>query len=337
MAKHRLRNAWRSIRAKSKLSLPQVAATSLAAITMAIVSARLTSFSSSILIVGVISAISAFASEFYRIVITASAETTKKKVVPILEGELLSGSHSESDRSADAGTTADSVDATGVQDQLGATVVSPAPLGATSADGGVSGKPARPSAAGARLVGDTTADASDLGEPDPRTPEKRGEGASGESGRRRPFLYALMHNQLLQMSLIFLVVALLTVGVSYAVARAQGKTEINNSYTTVQQSLSEEDKQQITEEAAAKAREEAAKNQAGTPTTQTQEIPTDTDLQTQVDALKAENESLQTSISDLTALLEAEQARTDELAARLAALEQQQGQQTPDADTVPTG
>ena len=73
MAKHRIRKAWKSITAQSRLSVPQVSATALAAITMAVVSSRLTSFSSSILIVGLISVVSALASEIDRILITSTA------------------------------------------------------------------------------------------------------------------------------------------------------------------------------------------------------------------------------------------------------------------------
>lgn len=366
MTKHRLRNAWRSMRAQSKLSLPQVMATSLAAITMAIVSARLTSFSSSLLIVGVISAISAFASEFYRIVITASAETTKKAVAPILEGELLAGDHHESGQAEDAadstaGAQTASETAVGAQTASDATVVRVAPAGDLAFGGeGDEGKPSRPSAAGARLVAGS-ADETAVGAGVAGSAGAAGSGGSGgsegatgaasvagaggahtrvaveEPRRKHPFVHALMHNQLLQMSIIFLVVALMTVGVSYAVARAQGKTEINNSYTTVQQSLSEEDKQRIAEEAAEKARQDAAKGGTETPAELTEETPTDESLQTQLDNLKAENESLQTSITDLTAELEAEKARTDDLSARLAALEQQGVTQTPSTETTPTG
>lgn len=291
MAKHRIRKAWRSMRAQSRLTVTQVAATSLAAITMAIVSARLTSFSSSILIVGVISAISAMSSEFYRIVITASAEGTKKAVAPILEAE----SHGASGEGAAEPTGPD-------DDADGAPVETPSTQNDEAAE--------------------------DRGRSD-----GSGEGAGeGDKKRRHPLLNALLHNQLLQMSVIFLIVALITVGVSYGVARAQGRTEINNNYTTVEQTLTEEEKQQILDQAAQAAKEEAAQtgseqattdgSNSGQPDTDQPADTTENEgVQAEIDALRAENEGLRTSIDTLTAQLEAEKARTDDLATRLAALE----------------
>lgn len=303
MAKHRIRKAWRSMRAQSRLTVAQVSATSLAAITMAIVSARLTSFSSSILIVGVISAISAMASEFYRIVITASAEGTKKAVAPILEGEIH-GTSSEGEKDDPAEENVDDA---------------------------------------ASDPGETSSTQNDEDEAE-ESKGKSTEGVEGDRKRWRPLLNALLHNQLLQMSVIFLIVALITVGVSYGVARAQGKTEINNNYTTVEQTLTEEEKQEILDQATQAAKEEAAQtgsgqaNKDGSNTDQpSTDQPEDTTtenegLQAEIDALRAENEGLRTSVETLTAQLEAEKVRTDDLATRLAALEAllaTQGAQTP--------
>lgn len=291
MAKHRIRKAWRSMLAQSRLTVTQIAATSLAAITMAIVSARLTSFSSSILIVGVISAISAMSSEFYRIVITASAEGTKKAVAPILEAESHEASgEGEGDGVGEPQTHAEAT-----------TVVEP----------------------GAHL-GET-----------PSTKESEATGAENvpsdstevDGKRKHPLLNALLHNQLMQMSVIFLIVALITVGVSYGVARAQGKTEINNSYTTVEQSLTEEQKQQLLDEATQAVKDQVAladTNQQATDQSATEQPadPTQSEaVQAELDALKTDNEELRTSVETLTSQLEAEKARTDDLSTRLAALE----------------
>lgn len=327
MAKQKIRDAWRSVRTQSRLTVTQIAATSLAAITMAIVSARLTSFSSSILIVGVISAISAMSSEFYRIIITASAESTKKVVAPVLGSEAAGTS----------GESADSVDTTQTQ------VLS-----------GTHGTPSL----NATLVSGATSDVTTTVSVE--TPSTEEDGAAGQTGtsgnatergggRKHPLVYALFHNQLLQMSIIFLIVALITVGVSYGVARAQGKTEINNNYTTVEQTLTEEEKARITEEAAQIAKDQALQNSVDQKTSEqtttdqtTPDLPTtdpsadpnpDGSVQTELDALKAENEGLRTSVDTLTRQLEAEKVRTDDLAARLEALEQAlaaQGAQAPE-------
>lgn len=317
MAKHRFRKAWRSARAQSRLTVTQVTATSLAAITMAVVSARLTSFSSSILIVGVISAISAFASEFYRIVITASAEGTKKAVAPILEVE--SHGSGEGGGVGTAGST---------EEDVADTVVSATAEGSDVATTRVLA-PERPAGSGGA---------------DPVGTPSTEEGGAADTGKpKHPFLNALRHNQLLQMSIIFLIVALITVGVSYGVARAQGKTEINNNYTTVEQTLTEEQKQQVLDEAAQVAKEQVTQTgtdqQATDQTTTDQgtaEQPADTTVdegvQAELDALKTENEGLRTSVETLTAQLDAEKVRTDDLAERLAALEAllaAQGAQTP--------
>ena len=123
MAKHRIRKTWKSITAQSRLSVPQVSATALAAITMAVVSSRLTSFSSSILIVGLISVVSALASEFYRILITSSAEKTKQVVAPILP--VLAGEERSqgAEATADGTETAVHTDLTTTQPTLDDTVV----------------------------------------------------------------------------------------------------------------------------------------------------------------------------------------------------------------------
>ena len=281
--RHRLRNAWKSLSEQSRLSVPQLIATALAAITMAVVSSRLTSFSSSILIVGLISVVSALSSEFYRIVVTASAEKTKEVVAPVI-GVATS-------RSTGNDTTVVALDET---------VVAP------KTDGeGVAG-----------------ADGEDRG----GHADEDDHAGAGTHEKARPVASALLHNQVVQMSFVFLLVALITVGVSYMVARAQGGDEFN-TYTTVEQTLSDEEKQALVDEAAQKAQAEASQQQ-DSQEDQTPEVTEpqpgeeqDQDLAAQVEALQRENAALQDALDSLSANLAAEQDQISDLLARLEALE----------------
>ena len=300
MAKHRIRKTWKSITAQSRLSVPQVSATALAAITMAVVSSRLTSFSSSILIVGLISVVSALASEFYRILITSSAEKTKQVVAPILP--VLAGEERSqgAEATADGTETAVHTDLTTTQPTLDDTVVAPV------ADV-VSGHVTEPSHEG--------------------TPEQQS---------KHPILSAVFHNQVVQMSLIFLVVALITVGISYGVARAQGGDQFN-SYTTntVEQTLTDEQRQALVDETVQRVQQQLAEQDQsagqtdGDSGSQSGAAPSD------LTQILQENARLQEEVASLSALLETEQQKTDDLAARLEALEQQLGQQQETPSTTP--
>ena len=292
MAKHRIRKAWKSITAQSRLSVPQVSATALAAITMAVVSSRLTSFSSSILIVGLISVVSALASEFYRILITSSAEKTKQVVAPIipsLAGEDR-GQRGES-TGVEADTTVDT-DRTEVQPALDDTVVAPV------ADV-VTGHVTEP----------TTAPAS-------------------YEQSKHPILSAIFHNQVVQMSLIFLVVALITVGISYGVARAQGGDQFT-SYTsnTVEQTLTDEQRQALIDETVQRVQEQLAEQDQDTEQNQADSGSQSGGASSDLTQIIQENQRLQEEVASLSQLLETEQQKTNDLAARLEALEQQLGQQ----------
>ncbi len=283
----RIRRTWAAIRSRSKLSAPQVIATALAAITMAVVSSELTSFSSSILIVGVISVISALSSEFYRIVITSSAEKTKQVVAPILEST----------------PTATSAVVLEVPD------LSPE----DKDDATIQQEPVADVVSGQVSLEDE--------EPSPRP----------------SFLRVLLSRQLVQMSLLFLVIALITVGVSYAVARAQGGDEYNsNYYTSITQSLSEEDKQALLNAAAAIAKAEAeASGQQSSSTTTPEVNPELESALTRLEQLVTENAKLQADIDALSQSLEIEQTKTDDLLARLEALEALLGPTTEETPAEP--
>ncbi|WP_129587552.1 hypothetical protein [Actinomyces minihominis] len=267
-------------------------ATALAAITMAVVSSRLTSFSSSILIVGVISVVSALSSEFYRIVITSSAEKTKQVVAPIL-------GHVDPALAEDATAVLGKVDEGEAADgeALDQTKVLPVP----EAD---------------VIEGTVTV---------PETDEKR-----------PGFWRIMLSNQVVQMSLIFLVVALITVGVSYGVARAQGGDEYNsNYYTSITQSLSEEDKQALLDAAAAIAKAEAEANGQQSSSVTPEVNPELEGALAKLEQLVNENAQLQANIDSLSQSLESEQAKTNELLARLEALEALLGPPTEDTPAEP--
>ncbi len=288
----RAQRTWAAIRSRSRLSAPQVIATALAAITMAVVSSRLTSFSSSILIVGVISVVSALSSEFYRIVITSSAEKTKQVVAPIL-------GHVDPALAEDATAVLGKVDEGEAADgeALDQTKVLPVP----EAD---------------VIEGTVTV---------PETDEKR-----------PGFWRIMLSNQVVQMSLIFLVVALITVGVSYGVARAQGGDEYNsNYYTSITQSLSEEDKQALLDAAAAIAKAEAEANGQQSSSVTPEVNPELEGALAKLEQLVNENAQLQANIDSLSQSLESEQAKTNELLARLEALEALLGPPTEDTPAEP--
>lgn len=307
--KGRRRSAWRDALSQSKLSLTQLISTALAAITMAVVSSRLTSFSSSILIVGLISMVSAVSSEFYRILVTASAEKTKQVVAPIL-GEGHAGEHGAHSGAAasDAGEAK-----TLVEGDLTTTQVA--------------------TAAPQAVVVESDAPDSDEGDSTDTQSEE------SPSTAKRLF-QALLHNQVVQMSFVFLVVALITVGVSYVVARAQGGDEFH-TYTTVQQSLSEEEKQALLDEASAKAKTEGETTPGQTNTdplnAAEQDLNADETLpDADLEQLRQENADLKASIANLQAALEAGNAQMENMMARLNALEQQLAEQGPAPAPTPT-
>lgn len=316
------------MRSRTRLSIPQLAATALAAITMAVVSSRLSSFSSSILIAGLIAVVSAVSSEFYRILLDTGAEKTKEVVAPVL---------SEAGRHGSNDTEVSPAQADAARSQTQELPPTPVPHGETE---GVEDE--AETAANEDSLAQHVADTGDEGSP--ARPKRKVAAA---------LLSALAHNQVAQMSLVFFLVALVTIGVSYGVARAQGGTHYN-SFTTVTQSLSEEEKQSLLDEAAAQANangdsgESHASTETGStePSTDNSTQPTETaqepdeatgeaDLADEVARLQQENESLQNSVDDLAAQLSTEQDTISDLLARLEALESQLAQQdsTPSTQT----
>ena len=146
----RLRAAIRKAQDGSNISWPRLIATALAAVTMTLLSSRLTSVFGSLMLTAVISIGSALTAEFYRVVINMTAMGTKKVVAPIIS-DLEPGSETS---------------------------------------------------------------------PEPEAEEEVEERAEAEDkaahkGERRL-------SQVTVLALVFGVVSLLTVGISYAVARAQG-------------------------------------------------------------------------------------------------------------------
>lgn len=341
---------YRKVRSRTRLSIPQLIATALAAITMAVVSSQLSSFSSSILIAGLIAVVSAVSSEFYRILIATGAEKTKEVVAPVF---------SEGARRPDSGETPDTTETVMSNATVAAddTVVSAGTVVSTAASSPTEQTPVA-------LTGEHGSSASadedeTAGEPSGESSagfsgESDGESTSGTAKKGRPrkkvgsaLVSALRHNQVVQMSLVFFLVALVTVGVSYAVARAQGGGSYT-TFTTVQQSLSDEEKQALLDEAAAQTGSgETAEEIPGDVPAPTEDADDgspeepeggdepDSQLAEEVARLQRENEELRNSIDDLAASLDGEQDTITELLARLDALEAQLAQQEaiPDSPT----
>lgn len=307
--------AWNAVSSRSRLSLPQLAATALAAITMAVISSRLSSFSSSILIAGLIAVVSAVSSEFYRIVLTTSAEKTKEVVVPALsEVKVHRSTDTEVMPSAETGGATAAQETAGDEEDL------------NSVTEGASTETVEP------VEGD------------------QGSEEAAKPSVGRALFSALAHNQVVQMSLVFFIVALITVGVSYGVARAQGGTHYN-TFTTVQQSLSDEEKQALLDAAAAQLGQEGTEQTDAdvnsAPQTnpdktdigaeeEAQETTEDKELAAQITSLQQENEELRGSLDDLAANLASEQETIANLTARLEALEAQLAQQQTPSQTAPT-
>ncbi len=283
-SKRGFRQALANARKESGISLPKILGTALAAVTMALVSSRLTSVVNSLLIVAIVSIGSALASEFYRILLSVTAEKTHGVIAPIVIG------YDQADSDQIETAMIDKVDQV-VDDTL---------------------------------VGSATEISATPGHPDDGDEDTEVEviAESGTSEHKSSW----RSNQFVQLSLIFGVVALIAVGVSYGVAQAQGRSDIFvNYHTTVEQG----DNTGLTPE------ERALLDELMQMQTDNGDIlNTLTDLSTEISDLRLENERLITVIDELTTKLDEETARNDELQSRIDQLDEELH---PEGDNPPSG
>lgn len=343
------KETFKRVRAESGLNILRILATALAAVTMAVISSRLTTVMNSLILTGVVSIGSALVNEFYRTVLTVGAERTKTVVAPIIGAEEA---HKHAAASEDETQVLPAVQETSQTTQV---------------------HRAEPVGVGTRATGttQTTATESSVGETGARETAVSGTAVSGtgasgagaaattseasepqrEVSKAKMIWERMRHNQVVQMSLIFAIVSLITLGVSYTMAAKAGGTEVKVNRTEISQSLSEEDKQALVDRAVDAAKGKGGQDVEGD--TGTQPDPneqTETDqptvnmddldsteqmLEAQITELQNENAALQGTIADLQNALAAESAKTDELLRRLEALEQAMNQQ-PDAFDSPT-
>ena len=297
MAKGAFVETFRKVREESGLTILKMMATALAAVTMAVVSSRLTTVVNSLILTALVSVGSALVNEFYRTVLTVGAERTKTVVAPIIGAESSEGGDTSRTPSAD---------------DVAHEATSPA---ATSSE---------------PLTAVVSSESPSEGHPSPEadsdvTAPVNGQDAASSRSKWGLFWHRVRHNQVIQMSLIFAVVSLITLGVSYTVAAKAGGTEINVHETHVSQSLSEEDRELLEQAAKGSQGEEKEQETTTTETPEAPKDPTDTDaaIEQQIQQLQAENSALQDTIAGLQDALNAETAKVDSLMSRVDALESQ--------------
>lgn len=334
------KETFKRVRAESGLNILRILATALAAVTMAVISSRLTTVMNSLILTGVVSIGSALVNEFYRTVLTVGAERTKTVVAPIIGAEEA---HKHAAASEDETQVLPAVQETSQTTQV---------------------HQADPVGVGTRATetAETTATKSTVGETGARETAVSGTAASAaatseasepqhEVSKAKMIWERMRHNQVVQMSLIFAIVSLITLGVSYTMAAKAGGTEVKVNRTEISQSLSEEDKQALVDRAVDAAKGKGGQDVEGDKGTQPDpNEQTETDqptvnlddldsteqmLEAQITELQNENAALQGTIADLQNALAAESAKTDELLRRLEALEQAMNQQ-PDTFDSPT-
>lgn len=284
--KRGIRGAVQRAKQGSGISWPRILGAALAAVTMTLISARLTSVFGTLMLTGVISIGSALVAEFYRILINMTAEGTKKVVAPIIN-EL------------------DLPLATEPGGPEGAEPENPASEDTESEDTG----------SGDAEANDAEAAAAEVAE----RAEEEQEKVATSSHRLSQFTL---------LALIFGVVSLATIGVSYAVARAQGGDIYQT--TTVQrpiEQLDDEEKQALVDLAVQMSQ---------------QGLPNLDQLSSQIDTLAQQNQSLQDTIDQLRSQQESDadqiaqlQQRITELNQRLDSIESQSEapETTPDEST----
>ncbi len=253
LAGQKLRESIKEAKAGSSISWPRLIATALAAVTMTLVSARLTSVFGSLMLTAVVSIGSALVAEFYRILINLTAEGTKKVIAPIVADEH--GSQADSQR----------------------------------------------------------------GEEEPNKKEDEPEQES--STPARPHAHS---GQFVQLALVFGVVSLITVGISYGVAKSQGGDIYQNTFETYPtESLSDTEKQELVDQAVAAVKEA---------------VPDAASFQDQLSSLQEQNEELQSALTDLQAGFETQQETmttlTDQVGELERELEEVTGQVPPETTEV---
>lgn len=273
--KSELKEVVDEARGSSSFSWPRIIATALAAVTMAVLSTRLSSIFGALMLTAVISIGSALAAEFYRVVITVTTESTKKVIVPAILDQ-------ESDE-ADTASEAPSSKPTDAQE--------PDVLDAAQ---------------------ETTSDQSV---------------AELSHAVKQVAKGSARSNQMVMLSLIFGLVSLLTIGISYGVAKAQGGDIYNTTVEThpVQQ-LDDEQVNALVELATQASKE-------GVPDYQS--------LINSLTALQEENKSLTQTVEDLrteqsSSLTEIQRLQTeiDELTTKIQDLTGDE--ETPTTPTEPT-
>ena len=323
--KSSLKEAYRSARAESAISARRLIATAAAAVTMALVSSRLTSVLNSLILVAVVSIGSALVSEFYRVLLSVTAEGTKKVAETTKRAidPLVSLGHSD-----DAPTEVidlPDVEETKVQEGL------PVQVAGTDSDDVLTGD------------ADQGSDKHATGPGEHETPE---EPDSFESQKSRGLSHAksaIKTNPFVQLSLLFGVVALLTVGVSYAVASSQGKTDITYNYSSFRKDpldeLTTSQKQDLVElvknlntsqgeeppeEGSTEDVPDGSESDSSTdtepPKTALEELAA---VQDELADLTAQNQDFVAVIDDLKSQLASETSKTDELQQRIDELEAQ--------------
>lgn len=266
--KRGIRGAIDRAKQGSGISWPRILGAALAAVTMTLISARLTSVFGTLLLTGVISIGSALVAEFYRILINMTAEGTKKVVAPIineLDLPLATG----------PGTPKDAE-----------------PKSTGSDDGSGEAEP--------RDAADAAAEVADRA-------EKEQKKVAASSHRLSQFTL---------LALVFGVVSLGTIGVSYAVARAQGGDIYQT--TTVErpiEQLDDQEKQALVDLAVQLSQ---------------QGFPDLDQVSAQIDSLTQQNESLQDTIDQLRGQQQSDadqiaqlQQQVTELSQRLDSVESQ--------------
>ena len=326
--KRGIRQAVKDAAKESGISVLKILAAAAAAVTMALISSRLTSIFNSLMLVAVVSVTSALVGEFYRIFFSVAAQGTKKVakevIVPIVHPD---GESDEVDLTETTVIGSTGLDDTVVEDAV--TVEDTAQGEVISADlttedtGGDGGEGKGPG---------------DLSSSPEETKDSR------RQARRKRQKNALRSNQFVQLSLVFGVVSLITVGVVYAVARSQGKTDITYNYTTVQKNpveqLTPEQQQALVDMAVAATNAETEESeQDGSTTEQPDDVASQLEiLETEVADLTQQNQDLQATIDALTANLNSETEKTSALEERLQVLETLVSQlQGNGGTTPPTG
>lgn len=232
--RNEVKSAVKDAREQSALSWPRIIGTALAAVTMTLISTRLSSVFGALLLTAIISIGSALAAEFYRVVLTVTAEGTKKVIVPAI-------------------------------------------LDVESADEANDGE--------TEII-----DMEAVEEAEPSAEDQVDEQVHKRS--RNP-------NQLVALALVFGLVSLFTIGVSYSVARSQGGDIYNN--TTIEnpvQKLTDEQTQKLVDLAT-----QASKD--GAPDLKTV-LSNYQSLTEQNELLKKRVDSLEGSQKDQVAKLQAE-------------------------------